>query len=321
MREILISAGVCLGCLMLALVSQIVAPTPAQASSTIAPPPPEVRTGAALNPAAPPTELDPNDPNPRLFAMAPDQGELIAQGSAADLLGGEIIASKERITPSGLKITDLSIGSGTEAKTGDTVSVNYRGTLTNGREFDSSYRRNQVFTFPLGGGRVIRGWDEGVVGMKEGGKRKLVIPPDLAYGSRGAGGVGSRGKKTGGRKKGSKPLMKTMILEQPTEVTGKSPKGKGRMLMVVKAICTIRAKHAPAPVIAHVDIDGGRVKGANTTYKMRGDPKYFREIEQELARLALIHNSTQHVEKKQPESITYFVSLNKVWHLKKLVIL
>ncbi len=119
--------------------------------------------------------------------------------------------------------------------------------------------------------------------------------------SRGAGGVGSRGKKTGGRKKGSKPLMKTKILEQPTEVTGKSPKGKGRMLMVVKAICAIREKHAPAPVIAHVDIDGGRVKGANTTYKMRGDPKYFREIEQELARLALIHNSTQHVEKKQPE--------------------
>ena len=68
-------------------------------------------------------------------------------------------------------------------------TLNYRGTLTNGQEFDSSYRRNQAFTFPLGGGRVIRGWDEGVVGMKEGGKRRLVIPPDLAYGSRGAGGV------------------------------------------------------------------------------------------------------------------------------------
>ena len=107
MREILISAGVCLGCLMLAVVSQIVAPTPAEANATLTPPPPEVRTGAALNPAAPARELDPNDPNPRLFAMAPDQGELIAQGSAADLLGGEIVASKERITPSGLKITDL----------------------------------------------------------------------------------------------------------------------------------------------------------------------------------------------------------------------
>ena len=99
------------------------------------------------------------------------------------------MASKETITPSGLKITELVEGTGAEAKSGDLVSVNYRGTLTNGREFDSSYRRNQAFTFPLGGGRVIRGWDEGVVGMKEGGKRKLVIPPDLAYGSRGAGGV------------------------------------------------------------------------------------------------------------------------------------
>ena len=98
-------------------------------------------------------------------------------------------ASKERMTPSGLKITDLVEGTGAEAQSGNTVSVNYRGTLTNGQEFDSSYRRNQAFTFPLGGGRVIRGWDEGVVGMKEGGKRRLVIPPDLAYGSRGAGGV------------------------------------------------------------------------------------------------------------------------------------
>ena len=142
-----------------------------------------------MNPAAPAAELDPNDPNPRLFAMAPDESEEIAQASAADLLGGEIVASKETITPSGLKITELVEGTGAEAKSGDLVSVNYRGTLTNGREFDSSYRRNQAFTFPLGGGRVIRGWDEGVVGMKEGGKRKLVIPPDLAYGSRGAGGV------------------------------------------------------------------------------------------------------------------------------------
>ena len=189
MRDILISAGVCLGCLMLALVSQIVAPTPAKASGSLTPPPPELTTAPPVNPAAPAAELDPNDPNPRLFAMAPDQNVEIAQASAADLLGGEIVASKETITPSGLKITELVEGSGAEAKAGDLVSVNYRGTLTNGREFHSSYRRNQAFTFPLGGGRVIRGWDEGVVGMKEGGKRKLVIPPDLAYGSRGAGGV------------------------------------------------------------------------------------------------------------------------------------
>ena len=187
MRDILISSAVCVGCLMLALVSQIVAPTPAQATTPVAI---EMRQpAAAVNPAAPPAELDPNDSNPRLFAMAPEASEQVAQGSAADLFGGEMEASKERMTPSGLKITDLVEGTGAEAQSGNTVSVNYRGTLTNGQEFDSSYRRNQAFTFPLGGGRVIRGWDEGVVGMKEGGKRRLVIPADLAYGSRGAGGV------------------------------------------------------------------------------------------------------------------------------------
>ena len=187
MRDILISSAVCVGCLMLALVSQIVAPTPAQATTPVAI---EMRQpAAAVNPAAPPAELDPNDSNPRLFAMAPEASEQVAQGSAADLLGGEMEATKERMTSSGLKITDLVEGTGPEAQSGNTVSVNYRGTLTNGQEFDSSYRRNQAFTFPLGGGRVIRGWDEGVVGMKEGGKRRLVIPADLAYGSRGAGGV------------------------------------------------------------------------------------------------------------------------------------
>ena len=187
MRDILISSAVCVGCLMLALVSQIVAPTPAQATTPVAI---EMRQpAAAVNPAAPPAELDPNESNPRLFAMAPEASDQVAQGSAADLLGGDMEATKERMTPSGLKITDLVEGTGTEAQSGNTVSVNYRGTLTNGQEFDSSYRRNQAFTFPLGGGRVIRGWDEGVVGMKEGGKRRLVIPADLAYGSRGAGGV------------------------------------------------------------------------------------------------------------------------------------
>jgi peptidylprolyl isomerase len=92
------------------------------------------------------------------------------------------------VTASGLRITDLVVGSGAEAKAGQKVSVNYRGTLENGKEFDSSYGRGP-FSFPLGGGRVIQGWDEGVAGMKVGGKRKLVIPPDLGYGSRGAGGV------------------------------------------------------------------------------------------------------------------------------------
>lgn len=74
------------------------------------------------------------------------------------------------------------MGTGEEAKTGDNVTVNYRGTLTDGKQFDSSYDRGQPFTFQLGAGNVIKGWDEGVPGMKVGGKRQLIIPSDMAYG-------------------------------------------------------------------------------------------------------------------------------------------
>jgi FKBP-type peptidyl-prolyl cis-trans isomerase len=88
-----------------------------------------------------------------------------------------------------LGITDTVVGTGQEAKTGDTVSVHYVGTLTDGTEFDQSRKRGQPFKFTLGAGNVIKGWDQGVVGMKVGGKRKLVIPPSLGYGARGAGGA------------------------------------------------------------------------------------------------------------------------------------
>jgi hypothetical protein len=192
MRDILISAGVCLACLMVALISQLVTPAMVEAAS------PEPTTiaaaianqapiSAALNTAVrSPMELDPDDSNPFLFAMAPSEdAPSIAQANA---LGGELTAPKPRTTASGLQITDLVVGEGEEAKAGQTVSVNYRGTLQNGKEFDSSYGRGP-FSFPLGAGRVIKGWDEGVAGMKVGGKRQLVIPSDLAYGSRGAGGV------------------------------------------------------------------------------------------------------------------------------------
>ena len=180
MRDILISSAVCVACLLVALVSQLVNPTPpAAAAAQAAPAPAQVALARPANPF----ELDPDDPNPTLFAMADDT--TLAQASA---LGGELNAPKERTTPSGLRITDLVVGSGEEAVAGKLVSVNYRGTLTNGKEFDSSYGRGP-FSFPLGGGRVIKGWDEGVAGMRVGGKRKLVIPPDLAYGERGAGGV------------------------------------------------------------------------------------------------------------------------------------
>jgi len=91
--------------------------------------------------------------------------------------------------PGGLMIEDLEAGSGAVAAKGQTVSVHYTGWLTDGRKFDSSKDRNEPFQFPLGAGHVIRGWDEGVQGMQEGGRRKLTIPPEMGYGARGAGGV------------------------------------------------------------------------------------------------------------------------------------
>ena len=92
-------------------------------------------------------------------------------------------------TASGLEYEDQQQGTGDEAKKGDTVDVHYTGWLTNGTKFDSSKDRGQPFSFKLGAGMVIKGWDEGVAGMKIGGKRKLTIPPELGYGDRGAGGV------------------------------------------------------------------------------------------------------------------------------------
>jgi peptidylprolyl isomerase/FKBP-type peptidyl-prolyl cis-trans isomerase FkpA len=89
----------------------------------------------------------------------------------------------------GLGIEDTKVGDGAEAKAGQRVSVHYVGTLTDGKKFDSSRDRGQPFKFNLGRGEVIQGWDQGVAGMKVGGQRKLTIPPELGYGSRGAGGV------------------------------------------------------------------------------------------------------------------------------------
>jgi len=189
-RDILISSAVCLACLMVAFVSQLVAPSSVVAASDAAPAALTSPAQAAVvrQAVAAPLELDPDVPNPLLFTMAPDSTPDPAQLANAAALGGDLSAPKERTTPSGLRITDLELGSGAEAIAGQTVTVNYRGSLTNGKEFDSSYGRGP-FSFRLGGGQVIQGWDQGVAGMKVGGKRKLVIPPDLGYGSRGAGGV------------------------------------------------------------------------------------------------------------------------------------
>ena len=183
-RDILISTTVCVCCLLLALVSQLVAPSTVTAAPSGGAAAAVVRSVTADKAARPIFELDPEDPNPTLFAMAPANNN-----ADASALGGPMESADTRVTASGLKITELNLGDGAEAAAGQTVVVHYRGTLENGKQFDASYDRVTPFSFPLGAGRVIKGWDEGVVGMKVGGKRKLVIPPDLAYGSRGAGGV------------------------------------------------------------------------------------------------------------------------------------
>lgn len=107
----------------------------------------------------------------------------VAPGPSSAASGAEVT------TASGLKYQDVKEGTGDVATAGKTVSVHYTGWLTNGTKFDSSKDRGKPFEFPLGGGRVIRGWDEGVQGMKVGGVRRLTIPPELGYGARGAGGV------------------------------------------------------------------------------------------------------------------------------------
>ncbi len=98
------------------------------------------------------------------------------------------MAPKVVAKPSGLKIQDLRVGKGALAKAGQHVTVNYRGTLANGTLFDQSYGKSP-FDFDLGGGQVIKGWDDGVAGMRVGGKRKLIVPAKLGYGAAGAGGV------------------------------------------------------------------------------------------------------------------------------------
>ena len=173
MKEVLISFTIFVFCISLTLFSQFNSPqvvNAAESKTEIINETPNIKTSNVSN--ANIFELDPSDPNPILFAMAEDTQE----------------DSNSRTTESGLIILDIVNGEGDEAKSGQTVSVNYTGTLEDGTQFDTSIGR-APFSFPLGAGRVIKGWDEGVAGMKVGGKRKLTIPPELGYGSRGAGNV------------------------------------------------------------------------------------------------------------------------------------
>ena len=138
----------------------------------------------------------PETATPPTETVAPDAESTESESPGAAKEADPLDAARKLGTPtenevvamdSGLEYIDVKVGEGAEAEAGQTVSVHYTGWLVNGTKFDSSVDRGQPFEFPLGGGRVIKGWDEGVAGMKIGGVRKLIIPSDMGYGSRDAG--------------------------------------------------------------------------------------------------------------------------------------
>ncbi len=169
-------------------------------------------------------------------------------------------------TDSGLKYQDLKVGDGAAAKEGDTVVVHYAGWLTNGKKFDSSLDRKEPFELKLGGGKVIKGWDEGVAGMKVGGKRKLMIPSKLAYGERGAGGV--------------IPPNADLIFEvQLLEIKAPTnPGGQGFVSLFNGKDLTGWKTHPTQPGNWRVDLGGVLVSSGPDTshlYTERGDYKNF----------------------------------------------
>ena len=169
MREILISLGIMVACGLLLVVAQFTGGN----TSAVAD---ELTTGqpamVALDKSNRPVVND-----TKLTAMN--------TGSESEQTTGKDVVT----TPSGLKYIDIKEGDGAIPKKGQTVVVHYTGTLEDGTKFDSSRDRGQPFSFQLGVGQVIKGWDEGLSTMKVGGRRQLIIPPELGYGPRGAGGV------------------------------------------------------------------------------------------------------------------------------------
>ena len=124
-----------------------------------------------------------------IFASGCGRSDKPASTGAAGASGPRRVNGSPTTTASGLQYWDMVVGTGATAAPGSTVKVHYSGFLTTGEKFDSSRDRNEPFSFPLGAGQVIKGWDEGVAGMKVGGQRQLRIPPQLGYGVAGAGGA------------------------------------------------------------------------------------------------------------------------------------
>jgi peptidylprolyl isomerase len=169
LREILISLGVVLACGLLLIVAQLSSANSSAYADEL------TKTQPAV--VAPETSAKSTVENRKLMAMNSDS-------ESEQTTGSDIVT-----TPSGLKYKEIKEGGGATPQKGQTVVVHYTGTLEDGTKFDSSRDRNRPFSFKLGVGQVIKGWDEGLSTMKVGGRRQLIIPSELGYGARGAGGV------------------------------------------------------------------------------------------------------------------------------------
>lgn len=186
-REILISFGVLAVCCLVLIISQI---TTTGQDSAIAD---ELNTSPSAVTSTVTQLDDSRDLSRPSFFVADGSAADLDLSSDTDMDAEEMNASPagENVvtTDSGLQYIDVVEGDGAQPQAGQTVVVHYTGTLEDGTKFDSSRDRNRPFSFRLGAGQVIKGWDEGIATMKVGGQRRLIIPPELGYGSRGAGGV------------------------------------------------------------------------------------------------------------------------------------
>jgi peptidylprolyl isomerase len=179
-REILISLGVMLTCVVVLVVAQLANRGGDAIAAQLANPPSMASNSSTTAPStlvAQATSINAAD-------LMTEDNQVTDDNQATEDTENNVVTM-----PSGLKYIELQEGDGATPQSGQTVTVHYTGTLEDGTKFDSSRDRNRPFSFRLGAGQVIRGWDEGLSTMKVGGQRRLIIPPELGYGARGAGGV------------------------------------------------------------------------------------------------------------------------------------